>query len=313
MRNIFLRHKLLLFLPLMAAGAVAWLIVRASPATETDIRRSACLVEGRGSLCLVADGDTVVLRSDTVRQQGVWINRHWWWPSCDGRVLTMNRGVVPVQVKGLSNPDSLRHLFAVGTDSLGRLLKRKDTERKELQYYLRSHGVIDEGYTQIAAYANAQAKETDSLSRLYTKLTEWGKKHDKKGKQWLLLRRYDCRVSWYGRNDSLRTVACLPVCTSLTNDGEPMIIHTLRSTKPWDAYAVRNVPWGAARHRKVVTVTLLAHEGHVAKGKQTILATGDYDRHRGHDLPRLFAADGSPVFTLHGRFIGIISGKEVVQ
>lgn len=47
-------------------------------------------------------------------------------------------------------------------DSLSSLLNRKETERKELIYYLRSHGVIDEGYTQIATYANRQSKMTDS-------------------------------------------------------------------------------------------------------------------------------------------------------
>lgn len=59
--------------------------------------------------------------------------------------------------------------MAEGTDSLGRLLERKQVERKELIYYLRSHGVIDEGYTQIATYANAQRIETDSLASRYRK------------------------------------------------------------------------------------------------------------------------------------------------
>lgn len=302
------RHWLLLILPVAVLAALVWLGVRIRPATESDMRRSACLVEGRVSLCLVADSDTVVLRSDSVRQQGVWINRHWWWPSCDGRVLT-SLSPVPFQgrVGSLSSPDSLRRLFAVGADSLSRLLQRKETEGKELQYYLRSHGVIDEGYMQIAAYATAQQRETDSLRRFCARIEEWGRRHDNKGSVWHIVRRHEYRVSWHGRYDSLLTVACKPITTTLAHDGKPLVIHTLRSTKPWGAYAVRNVPWGAARHKKVITATCLADSNHC------ILATGDYDSRWGHNLPRLFAADGSPVFTQHGRFIGIVLGREVVQ
>lgn len=302
------RHWLLLILPVAVLAALVWLGVRIRPATESDMRRSACLVEGRVSLCLVADSDTVVLRSDSVRQQGVWINRHWWWPSCDGRVLT-SLSPAPFQGRGgsLSSPDSLRRLFAVGADSLSRLLQRKETEGKELQYYLRSHGVIDEGYMQIAAYATAQQRETDSLRRFCARIEEWGRRHDNRGSAWHIVRRHEYRVSWHGRRDSLLTVACKPITTTLAHDGKPLVIHTLRSTKPWGAYAVRNVPWGAARHKKVITATCLADSNHC------ILATGDYDSRRGHNLPRLFAADGSPVFTQHGRFIGIVLGREVVQ
>lgn len=316
MRHIFIKHKLILLAILLMATAAVWLFIRVLPATEDDIRRSTCLVRGRSTLCLVDGRDTVLLRADSVSQQGVWINRHWWWPSCDGRVLTMYRDSIRAGEPWLGDADSLRGLVAVTTDSLCHLLSRKETERKELIYYLRSHGVIDEGYTQIAAYAQRQTRETDSLKRLVARLQQWSthtsaskRSHKSQASnlksQIRLLRRLDCSVSWYDGNDSLETVACRPFFATIGS--RPIILRANRSIKPWGVYAVRNVMWGAPAHKKIITVTMAPPSGKV------ILATGNYDHLTGHDLPSLFAVDGSPVFTQHGRFIGIISGKEVRQ
>lgn len=316
--KLHLRHKIVLLAALAGVAAAVWLALRARPATEGDMRRAACHVGGRVSLCLVAGRDTLELRADSVSQEGVWINRHWWWPSCDGRVLTVSRGAMPPRAASLANADSLRALVAASADSLSRLLARKDVERKELQYYLRSHAVIDGGYTRIAAYADAQAAETDSLRRMAKTLRQWCRadstaraKGRREGSGWRIVRRHDYTVSWYGRHDSLRTVHVRPLVTTLQADGKPVVIHTARRTKPLGAYAVRNVPWGAARHSRIITVTCLS--GAKSREAATLLATGRFDSSRGHDLPPLFAADGAPVFTLHGRFLGVVSGKEVAQ
>ncbi len=61
---------------LLLVGLV-WLVLRSFPVSEVEIRRSACLVDGRISLCLVSGKDTVKLTADSVHQEGVWVNRHW--------------------------------------------------------------------------------------------------------------------------------------------------------------------------------------------------------------------------------------------
>lgn len=345
------RVKFLVLLFLLLFCALAWLIVRAKPATETDIRRSACFVKGNSLLYLVSGKDSVVLAEDSVNQEGVWINRHWWWPSCDGRVLTCLR---PMRLRNDSiYAKGTSHLAAVVLDSLSNRLKRKQIETKELAYYLRSHGVIDEGYAQIAAYAERQAAEAKTLNRRVTILRDIVHKDSLNAKKanLHLITKFNLRVSWYG-DDSLHTVNSNPLIisdnsssqatsasgspkTSDSRIARPFIIHTHRSIKPWGVYAVRNVPWGAAKHRKIITVTLTtpttsafessksvsAKEGtsnsvstkDAAFERCVILTAGSYDRGIGHDLPQLFAAEGSPVFTSHGRFIGIISRKEVLK
>ena len=365
------KNKILVSILFVLLCVVAWLFYRSMPASEGDMRASACLVNGHVTLCLVSGKDTVSLATDTVSQQGVWVNAHWWWPSCNGRILTiMPRSHVSVYAKG----DSLRRLVAIQADSLTRLLDRKEIERKELQYYLRSHGVIDEGYTQIADYAAKQQRETKTLKadmRSLRKIVADDSVAMAKGRATAmrLVLRTTCRVSWY-KGDSLLSVACRPLyttpqpasptaATSSKGPSKPMpvILHTKRHTKPWGTYAVRNVPWGGPEHRKVVTVTLnplaisnqqasqskqaVIQSGQVEsqdkqaknQGKQSekqggqsskealssstlepqILVKGNYWRGHNHDLPRLFAPDGAAVFTVHGRFLGIIAGKEVLQ
>ncbi len=305
MRFRFSKLTVVAVVALLPLAGLVWLVVRAFPASEVKIRRSACLVDGRVCVCLVSGKDTAELLADSVHQQGVWINRHWWWPSCDGRVLTMGptSRVKPVDLSTIC-------------DSLSSLLHRKEAEQKELTYYLRSHGVIDEGYTQIAAYATLQGKMTDSLKRHLTVLQKIGAidstgKELSKAKKTHFVLRSNYRVSWYDGNNELTSVACDPVVTHLTDEAAPIILHTQRFLKPWGVYAVRNVPWGAAQHRKIVTVRISGTER--KSPYHSIIVTGNYWQGHDHDIPELFATEGAPVFTQHGRFIGIINGKEVAQ
>ncbi len=300
----FFHHKLLLSAVLLAIVFVSMLLVRMMPPSETEIRRSACLVEGRSELCMASGADTIVLRADSVNQQGVWINKHWWWPSCDGRVLTIAQGIRP-QMKGRTFSESnLPALLQAVTDSMGRLVERKDVERKELEYYLRSHGVQDEGYTRIAHYSDLQKIETDSLKQVY-KL--W--KAFKPSAHMKLVHRYRLRVLWFNNDDQLEQTACLPLVSDLSRQGEPIIVHTMKSMKPWGAYAVRKLIWGGSDHKQVMSVTLVPQDSTAAH--HALLTTGIYTRGRQHNIPALFARDGSPVFTKYGQFIGIISQKEV--
>lgn len=283
---------------------VVWLLVRMLPATAGDMRSAACYVDGNSKLCILTDSDTIVVASSPVHQQGVWINKHWWWPSCDGRVLTIQQGTAYTDSGAWLCADSLPHLIAVETDSLGSLVQRKITERKELQYYLRCHGVQDEGYQRIAEYAGKQSAETDSLAAIYKKLKEYIPQ-----KKMRLVRVGFFEVSWYDQDGNLQRVGCKPTVMQVGQLGEPVIIHTLRHTKPWGTYAVRHVPWPETAHKHVIAVRLSPTDSLVER--HALLVNGTYTRQHRHDIPRLLAADGSPVFTFHGRFIGVVSKKEV--
>ena len=286
----------------LPVAALLWLGVRALPANEDDMRASVCLVEGQSKLCVVVGGDTIAVTTDPVHGQGAWVNQHWWWPSCSGRVLTTQQGNDLTDHGPWLIADSLPHLIATQTDSLSALLQRKDTERKELQYYLRCHGVQDEGYQRIAKYANEQAHETDSLAAILKAL-----KAHQPFKKAHLVRVGHYSVAWYDGDGMLRRAQCEPTVTPIGQLGAPIILQTTDHSKPWKAYAVRHTPLNFTLSRKIFTVKVSdADTIH-----HTLIVRGNYAAGRHHDFPRLFAPDGSPVFTSHGKFMGVVSKDKV--
>ncbi len=301
----FKTHRLwLFFAAALLLAACTWLGVRLLPASADNMRHATCFVDGQTQLCLVTDTDTLVLHTDSVHQQGVWINKHWWWPSCDGRVLTLSpttRLALPA--------DSIAHvtparLVTLLTDSLGRLLQRKQTEEKELQYYLRSHGVQDEGYTRIATYAAAQAKATAQLDSTYNTLNVL-----KLTRQSRLVRVGRYRLSWYDDDNRLTQVLCKTFIATAGQQGQPVILRAVDHKKPWNAYAVRNVPWGINASKHILLATIAPTD--TTTTARTLLVPGRYNADGRHDVPRLLARNGSPVFTSGGRFLGIVKGQEV--
>lgn len=277
---------------------LCWLTVMAFPATEADMRKSVCGVSGTTTLCLVSGSDTVPLAVVPVSLQGVWINRHWWWPSCDGRVLT----VLQMPWEGMTrlHPDTLAN---AQKDSLSTQVHRATIVRKELEYYLRCHNVQDEGYNRIAAYAERQRKEQDSLVALSKKTA---KLLARKRKMHLLcLSNY--RVTWYDGNGKCRMRNCRPLVSSIGSLDSPIIIHTYSSMIPWGCRAVKNVPWGVAHHKHVITVTLCPDNNR--RKDHTILARGAYNHGKRLEVAYAFALPGTAVFTTHGRFIGLVKSE----
>ena len=284
------RVYIVVILPLML---LFWLTCMALPATGNDMRKSVCMLDGTTTLCL-SDGRHVVdLQEHSVHQQGVWINRHWWWPSCDGRVLTY-----------LSFPSSLFSKILPDTalkrqcDSLAVTLHRFTMVRKELEYYLRCHNVQDEGYNRIAAYSAWQKQQLDSLKRLSAATNKLGRRK--------LTFLYKCRfkVSWYDDKGRLYHRNCRLLWLPSDSIGVPVIVHTDKAVIPWGCRAVKNVPWGVSRHKEVITVTLSPADNR--RKDHTILTRGEYDRGQKIGVAHAFAQPGTAVFTLHGRFVGIV-------
>lgn len=297
-------HRCLASAIVLSVAVLLWIVFRALPASEDNIRASVCLVDGQSDLCVVLGNDTITVLSDSVHGQGVWINRHWWWPSCSGRVLTTQQGNELTDHGVWLMADSLPHLIASQTDSLAALLQRKETERKELQYHLRCHGVQDEGYQRIALYAAEQARETDSLSRVCKVL-----KSHQPFKKARLVRVGHYSVAWYDSNGVLQRAQCESVVTPLGQLGNPLVLQTTNHSKPRAAYAVRHTPLTFALSRKIFTVKVNTHD----TIRHTLIVHGNHSTDGHHNFPHLFAPEGSPVFTNHGRFIGIVSKDKVIK
>ncbi|MBQ7471319.1 MAG: glycosyl hydrolase family 25 [Prevotella sp.] len=114
----------------------------------------------------------VALRSDsaqtfTHKDTALWVDRFPIIPSCRGCLLTRN------------NIDSIKQTDIpvivererVKLDSLLRLIQE---EESELKYYLRVHGVQDEGYNMIADYTAEHEKRKDRLTKAAQLLSNSG-------------------------------------------------------------------------------------------------------------------------------------------
>lgn len=301
MWKTIINHKLLVMAIVLLTAALAWFVIRTLPYSESDVRRSACLVVGKSYLCLQADSDTIVLRTDPIRQEGVWMNRQWWWPSCNGRVLTVRLADDDRIVAMGTNADNLSTLVKERTDSLQRLLQRKLTERKELQYYLRSHGVIDEGFTKIAAYADRQNQETNALQQLCDRLSKVG------GKRLRLFRKTVCRVEWMDGDSARQSAPCEVDIAPLKAHTDTVVLRAELLLKPRGTHAISLMPWRDRTPKRLLVVNLPVD----STAWRTLLVGGTMKGTGTHDVPRLFARPGSPVFTSGGRFVGVVAGRRV--
>ncbi len=190
---------------ILAAVAAAMLLMawyhRPQPAESRQ--RAAALIELSAYDELMADGRPVLhFGFDTTYVRAAWVNHVSALPSCFGLLIAddVSRRATPRLA-----PDSVRSLVAHRRDSLALRLDSLRDVSDELQYYLRVHGVQDEGYDMVYGFARRVSAQVDSLSREVKVLSSLGAKQ-----KLTLARRERCRA--YYTDDSLRlhTLACHP-------------------------------------------------------------------------------------------------------
>lgn len=298
------RCRLKIVAVILIVTLFAVLLTRLMPAGESDIRKSVCFVNGKVELCLVTAQDTIILQSDTVCQQGTWINKHWWWPSCHGSILTIGQKNVSTHHSNNSEDTDLALQMSEIVDSIEQLLVTKDREQKEIRYYFRSHGVQDEGYNRISYYADVQKRKADSLKTVCKKLKSFKLNPES---HWV--RRYFLYVSWYDSDGQLNTMNCQPTVVDNNHSEMPIIIHTEQFQTPQGVYAIKRTPCPIIGGKQIVTATLTRDKS--AAPHHALLTTGNMIDETRHNLPDLFARNGSPVFTTHGQFVGIINRQTI--
>lgn len=122
-------------------------------------------------------GDKVVLDfdHDTIQGSGCFVNRWALLPSCQGRVMVNISSDVWRNKYQHANLDTLLQTQSDRADSIYKDAKWRVSE---LNYYLRSHSVTDEGYATISQYAEKETLLRDSAKKMIDSLS-----HMKKGKK----------------------------------------------------------------------------------------------------------------------------------
>lgn len=319
LKTFVLRHWVVLTLVAVIMAAVAVVAWRCLPSSAYGMRSSAVLVETRSWYELRSDnrpvmyfsgveGDSIAtgLACDSTpavcvtSTAGCWMNRWPGFPSCRGRIVTAlgNQPTMP-------NADA-RTLLQRTVQHLKTTIKSAKTEDEEINYYLRSHGVQDEGYQLIAATSvdgkallakmKATADTADSLLALKTKLK--------------IVRRVRYEA-FYRDGDSakVRSVECLMMAQS--RDRKLALLQTTDGKTPADVKTQYLLPWDTTNH----TLFAVGFGGlgvglssasdatpTIVKGRRT----GNQ-----HNFPRVLVSDGCPLFTPRGLFAGIATGNDV--
>ena len=306
----------------VAVAVAAFAAWRLAPHSAASMRGSAVVVEqsawheisvdGKPRLYFSASmGDSVLLgvtadRDSAIHRKrvaGCWVDRWLLLPSCGGRVATVYR---PAPATPRLRGDSA--IMRMCRQSVATQLKTLKTQKSELDYYLRVHGVQDNGYQAIAALAGRITKAYADVARaghLLDSLAS-GRRHRlaiRTAVEYVAISR--------GPDGKPRRTALLSVSVDRKNG--TMLLQAANRTTPDGARPLSPMPWGKNAERDIRAVGFpgLGEEGLECDTVEPIIVPGHKLRGTRHDIPRVLAADGAPVFTAKGRFIGIINGGSI--
>lgn len=306
---------------ILAAIAAAW---RLLPTSADGMRSSAVIVsqtswyevriDGKPLLYFSdAIGDTALLGVTANRDSashhrltaGCWTDRWPILPSCLGRITTAYSATPKVpRLKG----DSA--IVRLCRQSIATQLKTLKVQKTELDYYLRVHGVQDNGYQTIAALAQRIGTAYSDVARAGQLIDSLSarKKH-----KFSIATATQYAAVFRDSEGHITRVSLKPVFADSrrhfmalqTADGKTPAGATPLSPTLWNCHKERDIravgfPGLGERGLECDTVTPAIIAGHLSKDGQ-------------HGLPRILASDGSPVFTARGLFIGIVSGNTVVR
>lgn len=320
------RHKTGLVAAVAFVALAVAAVVRVLPSSTDGMRRSAAVVEtrscweleagGRGVLWFAAvDSDSTLLSPSTWRRVaetvrlagGCWMNRWPAVPSCRGRLVT----VLP-QADAADIADSawteplLRRLLEKARRDIGDSLQWARSEDSELQYYLRVHGVQDEGYQQIASIAATVKAKVKALERTAATVDSLV---DRPDIVLALRRRTSFTVHYRDGDNKNATASCRLVAKG--HDGREALLQTLDSKTPNGVKAQYLLPWNTTNHRLMAVGFGGIGVRELAIPSAAPLVIEGRRKGRTHNFPRLIVADGCPLFTPRGLFAGIVDGQEI--
>ena len=234
-----------------------------------------------------------------------WADKLPVFPSCFGKLVTaslassnyskINTAIIPQ----LLNKEKKR---------LKSMADSMKSEAGELKYYLSVHGVQDEGYGMIAKYAsklNTELKEIDSIITII-------KTVDAKSK--FSVNHYNEYFAiFYDKNSKRQYVKCNLKATSW--NGQYRLLQIADKKTPEGVSAISMKPWRCLIPKNITIISYagLSNKEFASISAKPQLIVAKHSLKQGHNMPSLLVADGSPVFSRRGRFLGITIGKKVLS
>ncbi len=292
------------------------------PSSTDDMAKSVAVVERRSFYEISQGGKAVAWFreiGDSIEPQGLsaskdseatqkatvcgfWVNRYPLLPSCRGRMIIA--ATTDKSLPLLSKADKeAQALVAKGINTLERKAKRLTKKADELKYYLSVHNVSDQGYNAMAAYEDKVAMAKNEADKLVATLRQAQEKGQLK-----IRHKVEYALIYKDEDGKVRRKVCRDITAK---GGTPFrVIQTEDEEKPEGAVAL--YPHYRMMPTPKVGDTIMAAAypamSQVGFSLGTAKATvfpGTIGHGRRHDMPRMFAPDGAPVFSQRGFFIGI--------
>ena len=322
MRRGFRSERLLVrlacwLLVLALLGLTAW---RCWPATSKGMKGSTLVVEQRAWYEINVDGKSLLYFKafesdstvsglsvsreqavDTTYTSGCWINRWVLVPSCRGRLVAAL--CQPEERKQLSAHAIAATMDSVMLQDIRSLIK----ENSELEYYLKTHGVNDEGYALVAGLKahNDTMLTNANLAQEVLHAIQPQQKVDIVRKT-SFVAHYHTRMGW------TKTVACL--LKAYDNDSKTALLQTVGRRTPSGIGVVTMLPWKSDADEHLMAV---GHPG-IGVGRdftnrtKPVIVEGQR-KAEARPWPKLLVGDGSPVFTQNGTFVGMAADSCIVD
>lgn len=277
-------------------------------------------VDGRSQLWFDGFGDSLKLRNVAITESkdvvnsrlltGVWVNRYAFFPSCRGRILLPTVDTTADKTLAIAN-SNVQSVIQRAISDTEKLLSQLDKKQTKLNYYLSTHNVSDDGYNTMAAFAAAvdsSRNGADGLLSVLKGLTQ---------RPQLTIRHIEKYTLLYSDADG-KTVRQL--CHDITKTGSQRfkITQTDDQKTPTEAAPLYFHSWLNPTIDTEKAITVAAYHGSSQAGFSTnslhaSCFSGTMTKGGAHDVPTLFAPNGSPVFTVGGRLLGVSVGGRVYQ
>ena len=180
--------------------------------------------------------------------------------------------------------------------------KQLKREIKETDYYIKVHGVQDEGYNAVATYAQTLRTRLKEAQNVQQRLA-------------LLLKEKSLRVLRHTRYTVLVDGKALPTrCLHEDQQWGLCLLQTTDSQTPWHANALSALPWdmSAVGEMRVASVPGLDLTPLSAVKDSAMIWVANVETDGRLRMHTTLGQAGSPVFSSWGRFIGMYNGRGIV-
>ena len=175
--------------------------------------------------------------------EGFWINQSWLYPSCEGKIISSVSDTTDLIIKNIT-PEGFTEREIVYLKKENISITQKQSE---LKYYLKVHGVQDEGYNMVAKYATKIHAYKDSINKELAILKEIKKsKHIK-----IYIKDQYIATCKNKKKQNIKQVCYL---IKKSSDNRIQLLRNFNNTMPDNVNAVSIMPWKSDKKKKVMAV-----------------------------------------------------------